>query len=58
MMKIIYVISWRYSDGSASGVVSAHGTREGAEVMLGILADHCDGVRGFSIHEVPFQEAA
>lgn len=55
-MKIIYVIAWRYSDGSASGVVSAHGTREGAEIMLGILVEQCDGQRGFSINEVPFQE--
>jgi hypothetical protein len=55
-VKLIYVIAWRYSDGSASGVVSAHGTREGAEIMLGILAEQGDSMRGFSIHEVPFQE--
>ncbi len=55
-MKLIYVIAWRYGDGSGSGVVCAHGTREGAEIMLGILAEQCDGMRVFSIHEIPYQE--
>lgn len=55
-MKVVYVIAWRYGDGSASGVVSAHGTREGAEVMLEILVQQ-DSMRNFNIHAVPFQDA-
>ena len=55
-MRVVYVIAWRYGDGSGSGAVSAHGTREDAETMLEILVQQ-DSMRSFSIHPVPFQDA-
>ncbi len=55
-IRVIYVITWRYYDGSAAGVVSAHGTNEGAEHMVSILRQHCDGMKVFAIEPIPYED--
>lgn len=51
-MNVVYVITWRYSDGSSSGAVSAHASKASAEAMLAILNDQ-DGIRQYVIETVP-----
>lgn len=55
-MSVIYVIVWRYSDGSASGAVSAHQTQANAEAMLSILEAQ-ESSRRYAIETIPSEAA-
>jgi hypothetical protein len=50
-MSIIYIITWRHSDGSGSGAVGAFFTKTEADQMLAILRQFGD--RDFAIEAVP-----
>lgn len=52
-MSVLYVVTWRYSDGSASGTVSAHRTEACARQMLDILENNCSGMRQFDVKVTP-----
>lgn len=56
MIDVCYVISWRYSDGSASGTVCAHHDKARAEAMLKILSEHGE-MRRYLLEAVPFDPA-
>ena len=55
-IRLIYVVTWRYYDGSAVGVVAAHGTKGGAEHMAAILRQHSDGMKVFEIAQTPYED--
>lgn len=44
-------ISWRYTDGSASGVVGIYGDKSADEVLR-LLAEHGDPVKEFVVAPV------
>lgn len=54
--RIIYVVIWRYHDGSAAGMVSAHGTEVGADLMVRLLEQHGDGMKSFKAEPVPYED--
>ena len=54
--RLIYLITWRYIDGSASGAVSAHGTEEGAARIVELLNQHGDGMKRFAVIPTPFED--
>jgi hypothetical protein len=47
-----YVILWRYEDNSNVGVVQVFVSKAAASRLLGILADHGDLCKVFSMNEV------
>lgn len=53
MAETAYVITWRYSDGSASGATAAFTDKARAHRLLEIL-NTTDSVRNFKIEAVPF----
>lgn len=55
-IRIIYVVTWRYHDGSASGAVSAHDALKAAEHMADILRRHGDGTKVFAIEPTPYED--
>lgn len=55
-IRLVYVVIWRYCDGSASGAVSAHGTKEAADRMVDLLALHGDGMKRFVVEAVPYED--
>jgi hypothetical protein len=52
-VRICYVISWHYGDGSGSGTVCVHLNKERAEAMLKIL-DEQGEMRRYRLEAVPF----
>jgi hypothetical protein len=42
-MKEIFVIIWKYYDGSDSGVIRAYADEERAKADLEMFRKHCDG---------------
>ncbi len=52
---LAHVVTWRYSDNSAFGVVSVHRTREGAERMVNLLAKHAE-TKQFQIDAAPAEQ--
>lgn len=48
----VYIVTWRYPDNSAFGVVSVHRTKAGAERMVGLLKTHAETKR-FDIEAAP-----
>ena len=48
----VYVLWWKYSDGSGAGVVRAYQSSDKAEEDLKILKDHGDNVKEFSVTPV------
>ncbi|MCU4119358.1 hypothetical protein [Variovorax sp. N23] len=56
MIDVCYVISWRYSDGSASGTVCVHHDKARSEAVLRILEEQGEA-RRFRIEAVPFDPA-
>ena len=51
-MTTIFVLIWRYSGGSASGIVKAFSNVEDAAVLVKLLDEHGDTSRIFQIVEV------
>jgi len=51
-MTEMYVILWKYSDGSANGVVTAHLDKDVADSVMALLEKHGDGMKVFSLHEM------
>lgn len=51
-MEKIYVILWKYSDGSNSGAVRAYTTREEADKTMQLLNDHGDSGKNFYVTEM------
>lgn len=51
-IELTHVVTWRYSDNSAFGVVSVHRTLGGAERMVALLKTHAETKR-FDIESVP-----
>ena len=51
-MKTIFVLTWRYSDGSASGIVKAFSSVEDAAELSKVLYEHGDTFRIFQTVEV------
>ena len=50
-MEDVYVIWWRYSDGSGAGVLRAYADRQRAEEDLDLLT--FEGSREYKIEELP-----
>lgn len=50
--ELVHIVTWRYPDNSAFGVVSVHRTKAGAERMLGLLKTHAETKR-FDIETAP-----
>ncbi len=48
----VFAITWRYHDGSASGLVDVFSEREQTERVMQILREHGDGMKAFLIDEV------
>lgn len=46
----VWVIYWRYSDGSAMGIVGAYGSERLATFIYQMLCDNNDGTRQFVVH--------
>ena len=55
-MLTAYVVTWRYTDGSGSGVVSVHWTQQAAERLCRILSTHGDTMKTYSVAAVPAAE--
>ena len=55
METIIYVITWRYSDGSGSGVVRAYEQKDEAEEDMKFLDANGNTAKNFYIVETPFK---
>lgn len=55
-MLTIYIVSWRYTDGSGSGPVCALWSKPAAERMLEILCRHAAGMKLFHVDAVPCEE--
>lgn len=55
--SIVYVITWRYSDGSGSGATAAFTDKARAEKLVEIL-DKTDSMQHFKIEAVPFDFGA
>lgn len=51
-MTTIFVLIWRYSGGSASGIVKAFSNVEDAAALSKVLFEHGDTSRIFQIVEV------
>ncbi|MBW8783012.1 MAG: hypothetical protein JF599_14165 [Verrucomicrobia bacterium] len=49
---LVHVVTWRYGDNSAFGVVSVHPTRGGAERMVNLLEKHAE-TKQFKIEPAP-----
>lgn len=43
MSRQIYVLSWRYHDGSAHGVVQAYFSQHIATAIFTLMREHADG---------------
>lgn len=56
-MEMVYVITWRYSDGSGSGATAAFTDKSRAEKLVDILLAS-DSMRNFKIEAVPFDFGA
>jgi len=56
-MPIIYVLTWRYSDGSDHGVIRAFDSEADAQDLHGLLVEH-SGTRQFEVVEVELQESS
>lgn len=57
-MLTAYVVTWRYLDGSGSGVVSVHWTQQAAEGLCEILSTHGDTMKTYGVAVVPAAEVA
>ena len=55
-MKTIFVITWKYIDGSGYGTVRAYELRQTAESDLQLLVAHGDGMKDFKIEEILFND--
>jgi hypothetical protein len=42
-IKEIFVVIWKYYDGSDAGVIRAYANEERAKADLAMLRKHCDG---------------
>ena len=51
-MKTIFVLTWRYSDGSANGIVKSFSNVEDASVLCKLLCEYGDTYRIFQTVEV------
>jgi hypothetical protein len=49
--QTIYVITWEYSDGSASGIMGAYSKAPMADYILSLLKS-ADSGRYFTLHQV------
>ena len=56
-MGKVQVIYWKYSDGSACGVVRVYKNEETAEKDLLMLREHCQGMKDFELVEVEYSDA-
>lgn len=54
MIDVVYVVLWRYGDGSASGAVAAFSTSAAAEKLVALLKDQ-ESRRSFKIEAIPFE---
>lgn len=48
----VWVITWRFFDGSDSGVVRVHEGEAGANHDLQMLRDHANGIRRYDLQLV------
>lgn len=49
----VFVVTWRYADGSGSGFVRAFLERDQAELVMTILREHGDTMKTFALDEAP-----
>lgn len=55
MLPTIYVLTWRYSDGSDHGVIRAFTSEADAHDLHDLLVEH-SGTKQFDVVEVGLQE--
>lgn len=53
MLRNVWVLHWRYRDGSASGVTAAFDDPEDASNWLRVLTEYGDGMRKFEVWPEP-----
>lgn len=51
----VYVLWWKYSDGSGAGVVRAYRIKEAADEDMEILKDLGDSMKEFAVTPVPLR---
>lgn len=51
----VYVLWWKFSDGSGAGVIRAYRIKEDAEEDMRILQDVGDPKKDFSVTPVPLR---
>lgn len=56
-METIYLILWKYNDGSGSGAVRAYTTQDEADKTMLLLNEHGDIGKNFYVQEVPLIDA-
>lgn len=57
MLDTVYVVTWRYIDGSGSGATAAFSDKARAEGLVELLIG-ADSIRQFKIEAVPFDFGA
>lgn len=50
--KTVHVISWRYSDNSAFGIVGVYDSMDRVEQVLRLLSEHGDSMKEFKLRDV------
>lgn len=53
-MKLVYAITWKYRDGSDSGIVRVCESQERAEEDKAVLIEYGDYLKSFQVVEVSF----
>lgn len=51
--NVVWVLSWKYSDGSAYGIINVYSKKETAERELNTLSIHGDGMKTFIVEPIP-----
>jgi len=54
--SVVYVLWWRYSDGSASGVIRVYENKETANEQKSMLEEHGDGMKQFEVAMTPYSD--
>jgi len=52
-MDSIWVLSWKYFDGSAYGIIGCYKKKESADRELSVLEIHGDSFKAFIIEPIP-----
>lgn len=52
----VYVLWWRYSDGSGAGVIRVYENKVTADEQKAMLEEHCDGMKRFELTMAPYSD--